>query len=571
LGGSRTLFVILVLVAAILSSCTSAKKQTTPRASQQIPQAVPPDPPSPPPPSDSEVSNRNLETAISEARQLVEQAQECFEQENPEQGRVLFRQALDRLSLCELEPEQKVRAGEESQAIVSQIQRLELLSLLSQGDWPTPDPDLTPLEQIADLNLFTIEVDPHLRELVSQDLLEAKFDIPVVLNDSVLRFLNFYQNRGRRIMQVGLNRSGRYLKLFEQVFAQEGVPLDLVYVAHVESLFRPEALSRAKAKGIWQFMAGTGRIYGLRQNWWLDERSDILKSTEAAARYLKFLYECFGDWHLALAAYNGGPGRMERIIKRHGTLDFWTMSERRLLPRETSNYVPSVLAALIIFRNPARYGFVVEPEPEIEFETVEIEYQVDLRVASELSGVTIQELKDLNPELIRGFTPYPPEGYALKIPPGKGGQLSAAIAALPPEQRVRFQHHRVKKGETLSLIARKYSTSIEAIARHNRLKSVNRLSINQDLIIPAAGWQAPHPVKAQTSADQAKAGKQYHIVKKGESLGAIARSYGLKLSDLLRWNRLKQNAVIRPGQRILISRPAEQAELPDDGGLAGTR
>jgi membrane-bound lytic murein transglycosylase D len=570
LGGSRTFFAILLLLTTLLAGCASAKKQATPRVSKQFPQSLPVPPPAPSR-ADSEDSDRELEKAISEARQLVEQAQDCFEQENPEEGRTFFRQALNRLSICELDPELQERAGEESQAIIAQIQRIELLSLLNQAEWPSPDLDLTPFEQIADLNLFTLEVDPHLRELVSRDLLEIKFDIPVVLNDSVLRFLNFYQHRGRRIMQVGLNRSGRYLKIFEQVFAQEGVPLDLVYVAHVESLFRPEALSRAKAKGIWQFMAGTGRLFGLRQDWWVDERSDVLKSTVAAARYLKSLYECFGDWHLALAAYNGGPGRLDRIIKRHGDLDFWSMSEKRLLPTETSNYVPSILAALIIFKNPRRYGFEVEPEPEIQFETVEMEYQIDLRVASELAGVTIQELKSLNPELKHAFTPHPPDGYSLKVPPGKGDQLSAAIAALPPSQRVRFEHHRVKKGETLAVIARKYSTSVEAIAQHNQLKSIHRLSVNQDLIIPSAGWQALHSTRAQASPARSIQGKLHHIVKKGESLGAIARAYGVKLGDLLRWNRLKVNAVIYPGQKILVSKPIERAELPDDAEVIGTR
>jgi membrane-bound lytic murein transglycosylase D len=571
LGGSRALFLILLLLTSLLAGCASAKRQSAPKVAQQLPQADPPPPPSAPAAGELECPDRALERAISEARQLVELAHECFEQEDPEEGRSFFRQALDRLSICELDPDAQERAGEESQAIVAQIQRLELLALLSQGEWPSPDLDLTPFEQIADLNLFTIEVDPHLRDLVSRDLLEIKFDVPVVLNDSVLRFLNFYQNRGRRIMQVGLNRSGRYVKLFEQVFAQEGVPLDLIYLAHVESLFRPEALSRAKAKGIWQFMAGTGRLFGLRQDWWVDERSDILKSTVAAARYLKSLHECFGDWHLAMAAYNGGPGRIERIIKRHGELDFWTMSERRLLPTETSNFVPSILAALIIFKNPGRYGFEVEPEPELEFETVEMEFQVDLRVVSDLAGVPVQELRTLNPELRHGFTPYPPEGYVLKVPPGKGELLSRELAELPAEKRVRFQHHRVRKGETLSMIAREYSTSIEAIARHNNLRSIHRLSTNQDLIIPSPGWQAPPSGRAQAAAGSSRSGKLFHIVRRGESLGGIARAYRVRLNDLLRWNRLKMDAVIHPGQRIFVSQPVEQAELPGDGEQIGTR
>ena len=234
--------------------------------------------------------------------------------------------------------------------------------------------------------------------------------------------------------------------MFREVFRREGVPLDLVYVAHIESLFRPRALSRARAKGLWQFIPGTGRLYGLRQDWWIDERSDILKSTVAAARFLKHLYGEFGDWYLALAGYNCGPRRIERILRRYGPIDYWEMVRRRLLPRETRNYVPSYLASTIIFKNPTRYGFQVEPDPELKFELVPLKEQVDLETMAELIEVPARLLDDLNPELRRRVTPFELPGYRMKVPLGTGDLAQKKLAQLPPEKRIKLLHHRGAQG-----------------------------------------------------------------------------------------------------------------------------
>ena len=419
-----------------------------------------------------------------------------------------------------------------------------------------PAQESTPLEELADLNLFSIEVDAHLKERISEDLLQTRYDIPVVLNDRVLRFLNHYQTRWRHVTTRGLQRSGKYLNLFRQIFEKEGVPQDLVYLAHTESLFNPHAYSRARAKGIWQFIKWTGRKQGLRQDWWIDERSDIVKSTEAAARYLKELYGLFQDWHLALAAYNAGPGRIQRIMRRYRVTDYWSMVKRRLLPRETRNYVPSILASLIIYRNPERYGFQVEPDPEIKFETLSVDYQVDLGVVSESIGVPLTQLAELNPELTRGVTPREYPEYALKVPPGKSALLKRCLANLPPEKRLTLQHHRVKKGETLSVIAAKYSVPIRAIAQINRIRNIHRIRMGQDLIIPVSGristrlaMMKSYPWRRAQKSVQSLSGN--YVVRRGDSLGKIARHYGVTVKQLRKWNNLKPGAYIHPGQKLI--------------------
>lgn len=443
-------------------------------------------------------------------------------------------------------------------ALLSNFQTLQLPPLpgLSRTHSPVP----APVEALTALNLFTVEVDPRLKDLVSEDLLKTRYDMPVVLNSRVLRFLNYYQNRRRDVMQRGLKRSGKYLKLFRKIFKKEGIPQDLVYMAHTESLFNPHAYSRARAKGIWQFIKWTGLKQGLRQDWWIDERSDIAKSTEAAARYLKELHGLLGDWHLALAAYNVGPARIQRIIRRHGVKDYWSMVRRRLLPRETRNYVPSILASLIIFRNPERYGFQVEPDPEIEFETVTLDYQVDLGVVSESIGVPIAQIAALNPELTRGVTPREYPDYALKVPPGKAELLKTYLANLPPEKRLTLLRHRVRNGETLSVIASKYSVPLRAIAQVNRIRNIHRIRARQDLIIPVSG----RPGTRMAMTQRFRPGRSRRIVdlsgnymvRRGDSLGKIAHLYRVTVTELRQWNNLKPGAFIYPGQKLIALNPS---------------
>ena len=499
---------------------------------------------------------------LQEADQLFEQGKQLFGTGKVEAGRSYLRRALDHLK-----DDSQSRSSSELEAgyfaLLSQVQELEL-EFLAESPEASFDDQPSAIDQLAHINLFTIKVDPALRELAHEDLLDSRFDIPIVLNERVLKFLRYYRTRGRKIMTEGLKRSGKYLGLFRKIFREEGVPLDLIYVAHVESLYKPRALSRARAKGIWQFVRGTGRLYGLKQTWWIDERSDILKSTTAAARHLRDLYDRFQDWYLALAAYNAGAGRVQRVIGRYGQMDYWKMVKRRLLPRETRNYVPSILASMIIFKNSERYGFQVDRDPEIEFEMLPIKEQVDLEVAAELINVPTSLLMGYNPELRRGITPFDYPGYLMKVPIGMARPLQAGLAKLPPDKRIRVRHHRVESGQTLSLIAGRYGSSIQAIAEVNRIRNIHRLRLGQDLIIPLRGARSARGRKIRASSGSAGE----HIVNRGETLGKIARIYGVRLRDLLRWNNLRSRQVIHPGQAIKV-KPQAKVSQRNPLGQAG--
>jgi len=544
----------------LVSACSSGRNvstQTVVGKSEPSPPPVIQAPPLEPLPSDSPletiVEQRDpIELLLEQAWDLFKKGQTLFEGGEVQEARSYFQQALDTLKHSGFEFFLNPHLESAYYDLLGGIQELELQAWVNPAEIQPLSLVSPHFEEIDDLNLFAIQVDPHLRELAGQDLLKTRFDIPVVLNDDVLRLLNFYQNRGREIMEKGLKRSGRYVPLFREIFREEGVPLDLIYMAHVESHFKPNAYSRAKARGLWQFMLGTGKMYGLRQDWWIDERSDIVKSTHAAAQHLRDLYERFEDWHLAMAAYNAGSGRIDRVRRRYGkTLDYWTMVKRKMLPRETRSFVPSILAAVIIFRNPERYGFWVEPDPPLQFETIDLDEQVDLRVVAEEIDVQVADLFALNPELRRGITPFHDDDYKLKVPLGKADLLKKRLANLPKDRKVQVRHHKVKRGETLGLIAQRYRSSVTAIAQVNRIRNVHRLREGQDLLIPLAGGYS-----AASSARSVKPISQQlpatHIVRRRDSLSRIAVRYRVSIRDLLLWNNLEVDQIIHPGQRIRI-------------------
>ena len=505
---------------------------------------------SPPVSETAPEEHKRDELLVEEAKHLQRRGAALFREGRVDEARTFFRQSLETLKGSGLDFFLYPHVELEYYDLLARIQEVELEILIDPAEMQIPSLEQAPLDEIADLNLFTIDVDPQLEKLVSRDLLETRFDIPVVLNPSVVKFLNYYRTRGRKIMEEGLRRSGRHLLLLQEIFRQEGVPLDLVYMANVESLFKPRAYSRKRARGLWQFISGTGKLYGLRQDWWIDERSSIDKSTRAAARFLKELHGEFQDWNLAMAAYNVGGGRIRRIHRRYGPLDYWAMVKRRLLPRETRHFVPSILASIIIFHHPERYGFYVEAEEPVGFDNVALKEQVDLRVVAESIAVPLAELLELNPELRRGITPFDYSDYRLKVPKGKGDLLERKLASLPAEKKVRFRHHRVRRGETLSVIAGKYSSSIGAIAQVNRIRNVHRLREGQDLIIPLAG--SGGSFSPQVRLRSRPTSPTSHTVRRGDSLARIARLYRVNVEELLVWNNLNIKQLIYPGQRIRI-------------------
>jgi membrane-bound lytic murein transglycosylase D len=327
------------------------------------------------------------------------------------------------------------------------------------------------VDELEKLDLIPIKIDPSLRNVVEADLANMKYDIPIILNDKVLQSLNYWLNRGRKFFVDGLIRSGRYQDMIQRIFREESIPLDVMYLAQVESLFKTNALSRTKNKGIWQFGRGTATRYGLKVDSRIDERSDPEKSTRAAARYLNDLYGMFKDWNLVLAAYNWGEGKVQRLIDRSGLNDFWDMMDlRRNFPQETQNHVPLIMASIILARNPEKYGLPAERDQPLSYDQLAVARPIDLRAAGNVIGVPVDMLKQLNPSL-RGYGT--PSDFQLRVPEGTSPHLLAKLAQLPPPkpEPVAARRHKVRPGETLNKIATRYGVSVEALRDANDLDS----------------------------------------------------------------------------------------------------
>lgn len=383
-----------------------------------------------------------------------------------------------------------------------------------------------------------------------------RYDFPVVRNAQVEELLDYYTTgRGRRSFHLWLERSGRYLPLMKRVFADEGLPQDLAMLALIESGFNSNAHSWANAVGYWQFTESTGRMYGLENTWWRDERRDVEKATRAAAQYLSDLYARFDDWYLAAAAYNAGPGKMLNAIRRHNSRDFWHLAQGSYLRAETKRYIPKLLAAIIISKEPERYGFdQIEYAPPIEFDKVVVSQPTDLEVVVEITGVDYATIKRLNPELKRWCTPPGVEGYTLRVPPGAAQDFAERYAQIPTEQRNRYRRHELKAGESLALLAQRYNIRVQDIVIMNKISDPRRLQIGQNLILPLHHEYTSTPL-TELEDDYLRTYRRSYTVRKGDSLWTIARKNSVTEKQLRVWNRLGWSDLIQPGQKLLVSAP----------------
>ena len=400
-----------------------------------------------------------------------------------------------------------------------------------------------------------------------------RFSIPVPADHPrVIEAVEFLTTQRREYIQRGLERAQRYLPLIRETFAKAGVPPELVWIPLIESLFQPVVRSRASAVGLWQLMAPTARLYGLRVDYFVDERRDPVKSTEAISRFILDYYAEFKDWHLAIAAYNGGKGRVGRALQRTNTSDFWSLAATRTLPRETREFVPKILAAILIGSEPDRYDFIIEEQQPFAFDEVTIDSMTDLQVIAEAAGTTLETIQQLNPQLLRRTTPRIRE-YTLRVPTGHATEFRVAYAAIPIEDRVRVAEHIVSRGETLSEIGNDYGLSWRAVADYNGIRDPRRVRIGTTLLIPVAqaanSFAVPNSVRPELveRSGLERGERVAHTVRRGESLWLIARAYNTRVDDVKRWNGLRSDR-LNQGDTLNIYYGGTAANISPANGAA---
>ena len=506
-----------------------------PQSKPQVPQALQVDP----------VAN-----LIARVEKEYQAGQDNYRTGHLEAARQNFDSAFNQLLGSGFDLQSDDRLEQELDRILDGVNGLELAAL-QQGDGFAEQKSEPP--PIDEANELTPAVDQNVKAKAEAQIKSTPSDLPLMMTDQVAGFINYFSNRGRGTVERALARSGRYEDMIRRVLREQGVPQDLIYLAQAESGFHPLAVSRAGARGMWQFMGSRAKGYGLERSWWIDDRQDPEKATRAAAHHLKDLYNEFGDWYLAMAAYNSGPGTVQSAVKRTGYADFWELYNRNVLPKETRNYVPIILAVTIMAKNPAQYGLdsVVKEKPAA-YDTVKIDYPIDLRLAAECVDATADDLLELNPSLLRMTTPKfadkatgKNEAFELHLPAGTASKFALAVASIPTDKRVWWRYHKVQAGETLASIAHTYHTTPKAIAEANDLNeglNNNAVAPESRLIIPIA------PGKQADTSTYAHATMRYKI-RKGDTVDTVAENFGVSAKMVRSWNHLKGTSLA--GRKVL--------------------
>jgi membrane-bound lytic murein transglycosylase D len=450
------------------------------------------------------------------------------------------------------------RLQRELDRILDGINGLELAALQQGDGFAEQKSEPAPIDEA---NEQTPAVDQNVKAKAEAEIKFTRSDLPLMMTDQVAGFINYFSTRGRGTLERALARSGRYEDMIRQTLQAEGVPQDLIYLAQAESGFHPLAVSRAGARGMWQFMGSRAQGYGLTRSWWIDDRQDPEKATRAAAHHLKDLYNQFGDWYLAMAAYNSGPGTVQSAVKRTGYADFWELYRRNVLPKETRNYVPIILAVTIMAKNPSQYGLdLIKKDKPVPYDTVTIDYPIDLRLAAECVDASADELLDLNPSLLRMTTPRVSEAgtgigtgriqaFELHLPAGTADKFQAAVASIPTDKRVWWRYHKIQNGKTLAAIARTYHTTPKAIAEANGLTvdanggmsfgPINGALVpDTRLIIPIA----PGKQSTTDTSTYARAITRYKV-RKGDTVEKVAENFGVSEKMVRSWNHLKGSSL----------------------------
>ena len=437
------------------------------------------------------------DATVQRAQRLFQNGKRYYQSKDLPNARREFDRAIDlMLEASEQDVVDRQDFERKLEEMVDSIHRYDLADLGAAALAEQAGFEKAPLEDILQM---TFPVDPQLKDKVREQVAATTSQLPLSVNDAVLGYINYFSNRGHKTLLAGLQRSGRYRPMIQRILDEEGVPQELIHLAQAESGFIPRAVSSKAAGGMWQFLTWRGNEYGLKQTRYTDDRMDPEKATRSAARHLRDLYHEFGDWYLAIAAYNCGPGSVERAVERTGYADFWELRARGVLPAETTNYVPIILAMTIMEKNAAEYGIEgFQLAPALEYDTVETTAPTSLTLVADILDLPLPELAALNPASLRGMIP---ENYPLHVPKGSGNQLSAALQLIPANHQDGWRMHRVGAGETLGTVGKLYGVTSANIVAANHLESP--LAVEGDrLLIPAvarAEVPAAHRASASTT------------------------------------------------------------------------
>lgn len=517
----------LVIAAAALLPFVAAA-QSTPQAASQAPAQT----------ASQSASQRRIAQIIHDVEAAYQNGMSNYQDGHLAAAKANFDYAVDQMLTCGISIKGNPDLAAEFDRIVDAVNTLEL-DALKQGNGFAPQSEPTPVDVAS---AVTFPVDPTIRAEATAQLKTTRSDLPLVMNDYVASYINFFSKSkaGHATIVASLERAGRYKNMIERVLKQEGVPQDLIYQAVAESGFRTQVVNRhSGAGGMWQFMPGDA--FAPPRSAWYDERFDPVASTRAYARYMKYLYNQFGDWYLAMAAYDWGAINVQKAVQRTGFADFWELYKRNNLPLETKNYVPIILAVTIMAKNPKQYGLAdLTPDPPLVDDTVQTNYSVGLPLVADLVGVPPQEIAALNPSLLRGATP-PDETFNLHLPAGTKALFENRIAEIPVDKRRYWRYHTLAAGETLADVARSYHVSTSAIEDVNELSSADVSDVDA-VVIPLS----PRTASRATTL---------YRVRRGDSLITIADRFGVTVEQLRRWNHLRGSAV-RAGSRLHVAEPA---------------